>query len=1000
MKKLLFLLSIFTVLISCSKDETPPPDPIVKYTITLSAGEGGTVSTTGGEYEAGQTVSVTATPQGEYLFKDWSDGNTNATRTITVSSNSTLTANFEKKKYPLTINIEGEGDVLEEIVNSGRSTDYDSGTTVKLTAVPAEDGWEFSGWTGAIESDDNPVNLLVSQAQSVTAVFNDDLKQSIIGKWDFETSSTSGKGNQTANGNDCTILSIIFNTDMTFKMYVGNIVLFGDFSISNNSIELKIEDKSIGLISQISVEGSSLSATFNLNGYCVSVNVAQKVEDFDDVKTYMPDDTFEQIMIDAGIDDILDNYVLTENLKTIRLFRHWRNSTYIEFLDGNTYFRSFEENERYVSSNGRNDINGLALYSVNPGNTYKFIYNVAGLEDFENLERFQMFVNKINEVDFSKNTNLVFLALAYGTSDFEIKLPNPMPEELSVWIGDFKWDSTTLDLSGDLFKANKQLWVYNLAPIEGYSTFIENFQGLSNIQANEINFMGQHLTSLDMNLLNKDVVSLGLEGNLFEEIDLNGLDNLEELNVSNNPLKRIDLSKLNKLNRLDINRTQIDELDLSNQGILEILSAKANPNLFCIKLNSEQLDFLNEQFILNEEESDLYNYYYYVNNELTNSWITDKQASFNIDCQNPIYLDENGITIKAYDWAEVGDKGRIDGVEYTVVDEATLRQMVANDEDVTKVVTTKVADMNSLFDSKEDFNQNIGSWDTSNVANMSRVFRNSYSFNQDISNWNTSSVTNMSEMFASRTTTKRTPFNKDISNWNVNKVTNMSFMFTYSDFNKDIGDWNVSNVTDMSYMFSGSSFNQEIGSWNVSNVTDMRAMFQGVSSACGCGDIIEFNQDIGSWDTSNVTNMRFMFNNSSFNQDIGSWDVSNVTDMSMMFSNSPFDKDISSWNVSNVTSMVGMFRLATAFNHDIDSWDVSNVTDMTSMFSFSSFDNDISSWNVSKVTMMDYMFNGATSFNQDLSSWCVTNFTSEPNGFNTGATAWTLPKPVWGTCPE
>ena len=101
MKKIFFLLSIFAIVLSCSSDETstpvsPPPAPIVKYTITLSAGEGGTVSTTGGEYEAGQTVSVTATPQGEYVFTNWSDGNTNATRTITISSNSTITANFEK----------------------------------------------------------------------------------------------------------------------------------------------------------------------------------------------------------------------------------------------------------------------------------------------------------------------------------------------------------------------------------------------------------------------------------------------------------------------------------------------------------------------------------------------------------------------------------------------------------------------------------------------------------------------------------------------------------------------------------------------------------------------------------------------------------------------------------------------------------------------------------------------------------------------------------------
>src|SRR6056300_738259 len=131
MKKLSFLFTFCAIVLSCSSDETStpitPPAPIVKYTITLSAGEGGIVSTTGGEYEAGQTVNVTATPQGEYVFTSWSDGNTDATRTITVSSNSTLTANFEKRKYPLTVNFDGEGEVIEEIINSGRTTEYDSG---------------------------------------------------------------------------------------------------------------------------------------------------------------------------------------------------------------------------------------------------------------------------------------------------------------------------------------------------------------------------------------------------------------------------------------------------------------------------------------------------------------------------------------------------------------------------------------------------------------------------------------------------------------------------------------------------------------------------------------------------------------------------------------------------------------------------------------------------------------------------------------------------------
>ena len=181
------LITIFIVsfLISCSSESadsvsvpepTPiskpvTPAPVVKYTLSVTAGEGGTVSTTGGEYESGQTVSVTATPQGEYLFKDWSDGNTNATRTITVSSNINLTANFEKRKYPLTINIEGEGEVIEEIVNAGRTTDYDSGATVKLTAVPSE-GWEFVGWTGAIASAELEIEILVSEAKTISATFS------------------------------------------------------------------------------------------------------------------------------------------------------------------------------------------------------------------------------------------------------------------------------------------------------------------------------------------------------------------------------------------------------------------------------------------------------------------------------------------------------------------------------------------------------------------------------------------------------------------------------------------------------------------------------------------------------------------------------------------------------------------------------------------------------------------------------------------------------------
>ena len=53
-----------------------------------------------------------------------------------------ITAVFVKKKYPLTIEVSGNGSVEEKIIKQGKSIDYNSGTIVGLTANP-ESGYSF-----------------------------------------------------------------------------------------------------------------------------------------------------------------------------------------------------------------------------------------------------------------------------------------------------------------------------------------------------------------------------------------------------------------------------------------------------------------------------------------------------------------------------------------------------------------------------------------------------------------------------------------------------------------------------------------------------------------------------------------------------------------------------------------------------------------------------------------------------------------------------------------
>jgi len=106
MKKLILLALI--IIISCSKEK-----PTVQYTLTVNASIGGSVSSFGGKYDAGTSVTITATPEDDYFFSGWEGYTTSYQETlnITVADNISLTANFFQANNCLN----GDNDVFNGI---------------------------------------------------------------------------------------------------------------------------------------------------------------------------------------------------------------------------------------------------------------------------------------------------------------------------------------------------------------------------------------------------------------------------------------------------------------------------------------------------------------------------------------------------------------------------------------------------------------------------------------------------------------------------------------------------------------------------------------------------------------------------------------------------------------------------------------------------------------------------------------------------------------------
>ena len=129
---------------------------VVQYTLTITAGDGGSV-TDGGTFDDGTEVTITATPNEGYQFIGWEpidDRGILYSQTIsfTLNSDIILTPIFlENLQYTLTIYVpDGGGTVSSEDGTIDTSlniqTTYQAGTELILTASP-DQGYGFMFWT-------------------------------------------------------------------------------------------------------------------------------------------------------------------------------------------------------------------------------------------------------------------------------------------------------------------------------------------------------------------------------------------------------------------------------------------------------------------------------------------------------------------------------------------------------------------------------------------------------------------------------------------------------------------------------------------------------------------------------------------------------------------------------------------------------------------------------------------------------------------------------------
>ena len=385
-----------------------------KYELLLSVvGEGEiteTIVNTGKrtDYDSGTLVRLEAVPAYGYYFSGWSfdaSGETNPID-INIDRPKNVRATFKKLSYELRVLKQGEGTVTEDIINTSKSTDYEYETTVRLTAIPEEGSdfieWEDSGATTEL----NPFDIIVTEPKTITAVFEYDLFNLGVGKWKIK------KPKQSQKSLFYDVYSIIFNRNRSFRLNYSSGQISGTYSVTSNS---NITLNNYGSLSNVQINQGQISFNLNITGLFQFDVEGERVENYQPNKTFIPDQNFEQALIDGGYDTTIDTYIDDSSMLGV---------TQLDL--SNRQITDFTGLEEFVNLTDLN-LSGNAVTSV-------------PLVNLNKLTTLNLSNTGLTELDLSQNSNITSLDLSGNSALSCVKVnPQVYQQVPSGWT----YDSTT-----------------------------------------------------------------------------------------------------------------------------------------------------------------------------------------------------------------------------------------------------------------------------------------------------------------------------------------------------------------------------------------------------------------------------------------------------------------------------------------------------------------------------------------------------------------------------